>query len=121
MAIAFACAQLGQPYVWGGDGEAEGGFDCSGLTAAAFAAAGIALPRTADTQYRSQPPVPDGHPLLPGDLIFYGSTNRVTHVGLYLGNGQIVNAPTFGQPVRVQPARYQGDRYVGAARPAPGP
>lgn len=121
VAIAFACAQLGQPYVWGGDGGVEGGFDCSGLTAAAFGAAGIALPRTADTQYRSQPPVPDGQPLLPGDLLFYGSTSRVTHVALYLGNSQIINAPTFGQPVRVQPARYQGDRYVGAARPAPWP
>ena len=116
-AVAFAHAQLGQPYVWGGDGGAEGGFDCSGLTAAAYGAAGIALPRTADAQFRAGPAVPDGQPLVPGDLIFYGTPARVTHVAIYVGSGRVINAPTFGQPVREQSARYPGDRYVGVTRP----
>jgi cell wall-associated NlpC family hydrolase len=79
--VAFARAQLGQPYLWGGDGPAEGGFDCSGLTRAAYAAAGIAIPRTADAQHRVGPPVPPGQPLEPGDLVFYGNpTGRIHHV-----------------------------------------
>lgn len=123
-AIDFAMAQLGLPYVWGGDGPAAGdaGFDCSGLTTAAYAAAGIALPRTADSQYRRGPLVPPGQPLLPGDLVFYGNPNgRIHHVGLYLGNGQMVNAPTFNKPVQLQPYRYRGDDFAGASRPALNP
>ncbi|MGH3779632.1 MAG: NlpC/P60 family protein, partial [Pseudonocardiaceae bacterium] len=72
-AINYACGQLGLPYVWGGNGPQNGGFDCSGLTTAAYAAAGVTLPRTAEAQFRAGPRVPDGQPLLPGDLVFYGS------------------------------------------------
>jgi cell wall-associated NlpC family hydrolase len=72
-AINYACGQRGLPYVWGGNGAQDGGFDCSGLSKAAYAAAGISLPRTAQTQYDAGPPVPAGQPLLPGDLVFFGT------------------------------------------------
>ncbi len=123
IAIAFARAQLGLPYQWGGDGPAhnDAGFDCSGLTHAAYAAAGIELPRTADTQYNAGPHVAPWIPLAPGDLVFYGTPAHVHHVGLYIGNNQMINAPTFGQPVQIAFYRWVGDDYVGATRPAATP
>ncbi|MVU82335.1 transglycosylase SLT domain-containing protein [Nocardia sp. ET3-3] len=115
--LAFACAQLGQPYVWGGDGpQVNGGWDCSGLTKAAYASIGLTLPRTAAEQYRSGPIISESA-LRPGDLVFYGTTDNIHHVGLYLGNSKIVNAPTFGIPVRVQDLHYPGDDYFGATSP----
>ena len=119
-AIEFACQQRGLPYEWGGDGPHHGdnGFDCSGLTSAAYQAAGVSLPRTADAQYHAGNRVPDGQPLLPGDLVYYGSPSNIRHVGLYIGNGKMLNAPTFGQPVQIDNYRYPGDDYAGATRPA---
>ncbi|GAB3397655.1 bifunctional lytic transglycosylase/C40 family peptidase [Amycolatopsis echigonensis] len=118
-AINFACGQLGLPYQWGGNGPAQGdkGFDCSGLTMAAYNAAGISLPRTAQTQYNAGPLVPAGQPLLPGDLVFYGTPGNVHHVGLYIGAGKMVHAPDFGQPIQVSQYRWNGDDYLGATRP----
>jgi cell wall-associated NlpC family hydrolase len=120
IAIATAMAQLGLPYVWGGDGPANGdaGFDCSGLTTFAYRAAGITLPRTAHTQYYAGPRVPAGAPLHPGDLVFYGTPRFVHHVGMYVGRGRMINAPRFGQPVQVAYYRWPGDDYLGANRPA---
>ncbi len=120
LAINFACGQLGLPYVWGGNGPASGdaGFDCSGLTKAAYDAAGISLPRTAQTQYNAGPLVPAGQPLLPGDLVFYGTPSNVHHVGLYIGAGQMINAATFNQPIKIAPYRWSQDQYLGATRPA---
>ncbi|MDT7650553.1 MAG: hypothetical protein QOI36_1959 [Pseudonocardiales bacterium] len=122
VAIAFAIAQRGLPYVWGGDGpqSGEAGFDCSGLTTASYDYAGISLPRTAHTQYYRGPHLPAGAPLQPGDLVFYGVPERVHHVGLYIGGGRMINAPTFGEPVRTAYVRYPGDDYLGATRPAAG-
>lgn len=119
-AIDAALGQLGVPYQWGGDGPGAGdtGFDCSGLTAFAYAAAGIALPRTAHTQYVAGPHVPADAPLQPGDLVFYGSPSAVYHVGMYLGDGKMVNAPNYDQPVQVSHYRWRGDEYLGATRPA---
>lgn len=119
-AINYACGQRGLPYVWGGNGPAGGdaGFDCSGLTKAAYAAAGVSLPRTAQTQFDAGPHVPAGQPLLPGDLVFYGTPGNIHHVGLYIGGGLMINAPTFGQPVQIANYRYNGDDYAGATRPA---
>jgi cell wall-associated NlpC family hydrolase len=119
-AINYACGQRGLPYLWGGNGPEAGdaGFDCSGLTHAAYSAAGITLPRTAQAQYDAGPLVPAGQPLLPGDLVFYGTPSTVHHVGLYLGGGQMINAPTYGQPVQVSGYRWTGDDYLGATRPA---
>jgi len=120
VAIRTALAQIGLPYVWGGNGPTNGdaGFDCSGLTTFSYGAAGVPLPRTAHTQYNAGPHVPDGVPLQPGDLVFYGTTARVHHVGMYLGAGRMINAPTFGKPVQVAFYRYRGDDYLGATRPA---
>lgn len=115
-AISFACAQLGQPYVWGGNGPADGGWDCSGLTKAAYAAAGITLPRTTYDQVHVGPTIPENQ-LQPGDLVFYGTTANVHHVGLYLGAGRMIHAPDIGQPVQISPYRYSGDDYYGATRP----
>ncbi|MEV6831258.1 bifunctional lytic transglycosylase/C40 family peptidase [Amycolatopsis sp. NPDC051102] len=119
-AINFACGQLGLPYLWGGNGPANGdrGFDCSGLTKAAYEAADITLPRTARTQYAAGPLIAGGRPLLPGDLVFYGTPGNVHHVGLYIGAGKMVHAPTFGEPVQVSPYRWNGDDYLTASRPA---
>lgn len=118
-AINYACGQRGLPYVWGGDGAEEGGFDCSGLTKAAYAAAGVSLPRTAHTQFHAGPRVPAGQPLLPGDLVFYGDPNtKIRHVGLYLGGGLMVDAPDRGQVVKIELYRYRGDQYAGATRPS---
>ena len=116
-AINYACGQRGLPYVWGGNGPQDGGFDCSGLTTAAYAAAGITLSRTADSQYRAGPHVPAGQALLPGDLVFFGSEEHVHHVGLYIGAGLMIDAPDFNQTVRIQP--YQEKDYLGATRPTP--
>ncbi|WP_394617356.1 NlpC/P60 family protein [Lentzea sp. JNUCC 0626] len=118
-AIAYACKQLGLPYVWGGNGPDHGhaGFDCSGLTTAAYAAAGVELLRTAQQQFDMGPSVTGDQNLLPGDLVFYGVPGNIHHVGFYLGGGKMVNAPTFGQPVQIGNVRYNGDDYAGATRP----
>jgi cell wall-associated NlpC family hydrolase len=117
LAVAYALDQLGTPYRWGGDGP--GGFDCSGLTQAAYAAAGIDLPRTAQAQYDAGPAVPTGMPLQPGDLVFFGSsTGAVEHVGIVIGNGEMVDAPHSGAVVRIESDRWPD--YVGASRPAGG-
>ncbi|MFC5952258.1 C40 family peptidase, partial [Pseudonocardia lutea] len=124
VAVDAALSQVGVPYQWGGDGPAAGdqGFDCSGLTVFAYGAAGITLPRTAHSQYVAGPHVPADAPLQPGDLVFYGSPSAVHHVGVYLGDGRMVNAPTYDEPVRTSYYRWRGDDYLGATRPAaPGP
>ncbi|MEU7487558.1 bifunctional lytic transglycosylase/C40 family peptidase [Streptomyces sp. NPDC042319] len=115
-AVAFARRQLGTPYRWGGDGPAEGGFDCSGLTKAAYLATGITLPRTAEAQYHATAKVPRGLPLLPGDLVFYGRPGNLHHVGIYIGHNQMINAPHPGARVRIEDYRWKD--YWGATRPA---
>jgi len=107
IALDSALAQVGTPYIWGG--ETPGlGFDCSGLTQDAYRVAGVALPRTAQEQYDVGPLVPAGVPLEPGDLLFFGQgTTAIQHVGIYVGvqGGQavMVDAPHTGADVRVEP------------------
>lgn len=114
-AIAYALAQLGTPYRWGGEGA--GGFDCSGLVQAAYAAAGIQLPRVAQAQYDAGPPVPAGQPLQPGDLVFFGADPAgVTHVGIVVSPGEMVDAPHTGAVVRIEP--YAWPDLIGATRPS---
>ena len=116
-AVNFAIDKIGLPYIWGGNGTggSDPGFDCSGLTTAAYASAGIKLMRTADTQFRSVSHVTD--PQL-GDLIFYGEpATKIHHVGLYIGNQQMIDAPQTGQAVQVHSYRRNGDDYAGAGRP----
>ncbi|MEA5365872.1 C40 family peptidase [Amycolatopsis sp., V23-08] len=120
-AARFALGQLGLPYVWGGNGPDAGaaGFDCSGLTKASYDSAGVGLPRTADSQFRSVPAVPPSQEPRLGDLVFYGSpATRIHHVGLYLGNGLMINAPTEGQAIQIHTYHSKGDDYAGAGRPA---
>jgi cell wall-associated NlpC family hydrolase len=109
-AVHTALAQLGKPYVWGGDGP--GSFDCSGLTMYAWAAAGVSLPHSAAAQHDMFPHLSQSE-LQPGDLVFFGSP--IHHVGLYIGKGLMVAAPSSGRVVQVQQA-IRSD-YVGASRP----
>jgi cell wall-associated NlpC family hydrolase len=116
-AVAFARAQLGKPYVWGGDGDSEGGFDCSGLTHAAYQAAGVTIPRTAQTQHDAGPLLPPGTPLLPGDLLFFGTNpHTITHVGIAISSSHMINAPHTGALVRIDPIGH----YLAATRPSQG-
>jgi cell wall-associated NlpC family hydrolase len=123
-AVAFALAQIGVPYVWGG--ESPSGYDCSGLVQAAYRAAGVSIPRTTQEQFDAGPHLPAGARLEPGDLVFFGpSTSDVTHVGLVVRPGEMVDAPHTGTVVRTEPfpttigaAWGEGDVYLGATRPA---
>ena len=121
-AIAFAASKLGAPYVWGGTGP--DGFDCSGLVQAAYRAAGVQLPRVAQTQYDAGPLLPALTPPAPGDLVFFGaSAASVSHVGIYIGAGAMIDAPRSGTVVRVQAAptvpgaRWGDEVVVGETRP----
>jgi cell wall-associated NlpC family hydrolase len=95
-AVDTALAQVGDPYVWGAGGP--NAFDCSGLTQYAYSAAGVSLPHSSASQSRMGTPVSRDQ-LQPGDLVFFYSP--VSHVGMYIGNGQMVHASTSGQPVKV--------------------
>ena len=100
-AIATAMTYLGVPYVWGG--ESYGGVDCSGLTMLAWGSAGVDLPHLSRAQYGYGTHVPIGS-MEAGDLIFWssnGTQSGIYHVAMYLGDGQMIEAPTFGVPVRV--------------------
>jgi cell wall-associated NlpC family hydrolase len=123
VAVDWALAQVGTPYVWGGE-TAGVGFDCSGLVQAAYKAAGVSLPRVAQDQYDTTAKLVTGDQLEPGDLVFFGgSATNVTHVGIYVGNGQMVDAPHTGADVRVesipttQGDRWGSDIYIGATQP----
>ena len=100
-AIATAKSYLGAPYVWGG--ESYGGVDCSGLTMLAWESAGVDLPHLSRAQYSYGTHVPIGS-MEAGDLIFWssnGTQSGIYHVAIYLGGGQMIEAPTFGVPVRI--------------------
>ena len=141
VAVAWALAQVGTPYVWGGETPGVG-FDCSGLTQAAYRAAGVALPRVAQDQFDAGPELGSGTLLEPGDLVFFGGgPGSVSHVGLYVGvrNGKamMVDAPHIGRrrAGRGVPAHHRrqlgqrpgrglhpaGMSRLTASRSAPGP
>lgn len=109
-AIAMAMAQRGKPYVWAAGGPRA--FDCSGLTQYAFAAAGIRLPHSSRMQSQMGRSVSRSE-LRPGDLVFFYSP--VSHVGIYIGGGNMVHAPTSGDVVKVAPIDVMGG-YAGARR-----
>ncbi|WP_407939954.1 NlpC/P60 family protein [Nocardiopsis coralli] len=113
-ALDFAYAQIGKPYVWGGTGP--DGFDCSGLTQAAWNAAGVSLPRTTYDQVNAGTQV-SWENKQPGDLLFfYGA--EPSHVGLYAGDGEMVHASTSGTPVgTVTLNDYYRDSFTAAVRP----
>lgn len=108
-AVAYAYQKLGSPYVWGATGPDA--FDCSGLTQAAYRAAGVSLPRTTYSQIDSGRRVARSE-LLPGDLVFFYS--GISHVGIYVGNGQMIHAPNPSAPVRLAPLTEMP--FAGATR-----
>jgi cell wall-associated NlpC family hydrolase len=115
--VAAALAQLGWPYVWGGESRAEGGFDCSGLIDYAFASAGLSVgrPTAAGLQALARR-LPPGGGLRPGDLVFVGEPAH--HVGLVVAPGLAVEAPHRGAQVHVEPLR--DGSWTSAGRLLPG-
>jgi cell wall-associated NlpC family hydrolase len=109
-AVHFAMAQIGKPYVYGAAGP--GAYDCSGLTMAAWGAAGVGLPHSSSAQYGSGTHI-SASQLQPGDLVFYYSP--ISHVGMYIGNGMIVNAENPSAGIRV--TGLYSMPFVGAVRP----
>jgi peptidoglycan DL-endopeptidase CwlO len=108
-ALQFALTRRGDPYVWGAAGP--GSFDCSGLVLWAYAQVGISLPHFTGDQWNMGVHVSRAD-LQPGDLVFFYPD--IGHVGLYIGNGLMVDAPNFGETVQVEPVMW--DVYVGAVR-----
>jgi cell wall-associated NlpC family hydrolase len=108
-ALRYALTRRGDPYVWGAAGPGE--FDCSGLVLWAYAQVGISLEHYTGDQWNEGEHISRSE-LEPGDLVFF--FQDIGHVGMYIGNGLMVDAPTFGQPVQVQPVLW--DVYVGAVR-----
>ena len=114
-AVAFAYAQLGCPYVYGGTGPCQRGFDCSGLAQAAWAAAGVQIPRDSYGQWAALPHVPLSS-IEPGDLLIY---NGEGHVAIYVGGGYIIDAPQTGMNVEKIPesTSWYADNLDGVLRP----
>ncbi|MGW3648808.1 NlpC/P60 family protein [Streptomyces sp. NPDC000878] len=110
-AVSYAHQKLGSPYVWGATGPDA--FDCSGLMQAAYRSAGISLPRTTYAQINAGQRVSRSE-LLPGDLVFFYS--GISHVGMYVGGGQMIHAPNPSAPVRVAPLDEMP--FAGATRVA---
>ncbi|MEW2167532.1 NlpC/P60 family protein [Streptomyces sp. NPDC007084] len=110
-AVSFAYSKLGSPYVWGATGP--NAFDCSGLTQAAYRSAGVSLPRTTYAQINAGRRVSRSE-LQPGDLVFFYS--GISHVGIYVGNGQMIHAPNPSAPVRLAPIDQMP--FAGATRVA---
>lgn len=113
-AVAFAYAHLGCPYVWGGTGPCSAGFDCSGLVMQAWAYAGVSIPRTSEEQWADLPKVPVSE-LRPGDLLIFLDGD---HVGMYVGHGELIEAPHTGADVQLAPfSGWYLANFVGAVRP----
>lgn len=113
-AVQFAYDQLNCPYVYGGTGPCADGFDCSGLTQAAWAYAGVAIERTSEDQWDSLPHVSEAD-MQPGDIMVF---NGAGHVGIYVGHGELIDAPHTGADVELVP--FQGwyqETFDGAVRP----
>jgi cell wall-associated NlpC family hydrolase len=119
--VEVARRYLGVPYVFGGSNPATG-LDCSGLVQLVFRQLGVSLPRTAQQQFDATARVPQDQ-LQPGDLVFFARTyadphDWITHVGIYIGGGRQINAPTEGQVVSIQPvfSGFWGAHFAGAGR-----
>ncbi|MFB9410855.1 C40 family peptidase [Dactylosporangium matsuzakiense] len=109
-AVQFAFSQLGKVYKWGADGPNS--FDCSGLTMAAWKTAGVVLPHNAARQKQTVKPITRDE-LQPGDLVFY--YKDVSHVGIYIGSGRVVEAPRAGERISMRLIDYAP--VVGYGRP----
>ncbi|WP_107400439.1 transglycosylase family protein [Streptomyces africanus] len=113
-AVSYARAQLGKPYAYGATGPDS--YDCSGLTMAAWRAAGVSIPRTSHAQWSGLARVP-ASAVQPGDLVVY---NGAGHVAIYVGDGQIIEAPRPGKVVQTAPWRsgWYASNFVGVVRPS---
>jgi peptidoglycan DL-endopeptidase CwlO len=111
VAVKFAYSQIGAEYHYAKAGPYSVGYDCSGLTMAAWAKAGVRLPHNADMQYHSMPHISRSQ-LKPGDLVYY---NGLGHVGIYVGGGQIIHAPHTGTTVQL--ASVDMEKPYGYGRP----
>jgi cell wall-associated NlpC family hydrolase len=111
IAVQFALAQVGKPYVFAADGP--GSYDCSGLTMASWRAAGVNLPHMSSAQYNRGQHVTLSQ-LLPGDLVFY--YQPIGHVSIYIGNGLLVSAPQPGENVKIVKLQYTLGDFTGATR-----
>lgn len=118
--VAYAQAQIGVPYRFGAEDPGIA-FDCSGLVQAAYDSVGIHLPHNAYAQYQAGPQLSVVDILMPGDLVFFGPEGGVPvgHVGIYIGNGAMIDAPQTGAFVRVDDnfRNWTNPPYVGATRP----
>jgi len=113
-AVAFAYSKIGCPYVYGGTGPCSAGYDCSGLTMSAWAAAGISIPRTSYEQWDSLPHVAISD-LEPGDILVF---NGAGHVAIYVGNNELIDAPHTGLDVElVSLSGWYSSTLDGAVRP----
>lgn len=114
--VKVARSFLGVPYLWGGVSP-EAGFDCSGLTMTVYQLGGIDLPRTSGEQFGTGEDV-DKDELLKGNLVFFatGKGSRVSHVGVYIGDGRFIHAPGKGKKIRIDSLSnaYYQKRYLGA-------
>ena len=108
-ALQAALSRLGDPYVWGAVGPND--FDCSGLVMWAYAQVGMSLPHYTGSQWNSGVHV-SRNDLEPGNLVFFFS--NISHVGMYIGNGLMIDAPNFREVVRVEPIYWSA--FVGAVR-----
>lgn len=114
-ALDFAFEQVGKPYIWGGTGP--NGYDCSGLTQAAWAQAGVSLPRVSQDQFYAGQRVSWDN-LQAGDLLFFYDSSAPTHVGMATGDGRMVHASTSSKPIGVVDlTSYYRDSFVGGVRP----
>ena len=115
-AVNVAARQVGVPYRYGGN--TRSGFDCSGLVQFAWAEAGVGIPRTTSEQWRRMSRVRSTD-LRKGDLLFFRIDGRVSHVGMYMGGGRFVHAPSTGRKVSVASLEsgFYKDTFVGATRP----
>jgi len=115
-AAAVAVQQVGTPYRYGGNSPR--GFDCSGLVHYAYANAGKSIPRTTRALWSSLAPI-DGGRMRIGDLLFFNIEGKMSHVGLYLGKGRFVHAPSSGKVVSVEKldSDFYRNAFIRAGRP----
>lgn len=122
-AVKFAISQLKAKYVFGAEGPYDVGYDCSGLVWAAYRAAGVTwLPRIAKDQFHATTQITDVSKLVAGDLVFFSRTSKtdwttISHVGIYLGNSEMIEAPHTGDVVKI--ASIDTTRFFGATRVVP--
>jgi cell wall-associated NlpC family hydrolase len=115
-AARVALGQVGTPYRYGGSSPA--GFDCSGLVHYSYRQAGKSIPRTTAGQWAELAPV-DSRDMRAGDLVFFSIEGKMSHVGLYLGNGKFVHAPSSGRTVEIErlDSAFYRSAFLRAGRP----